>query len=139
MQEREIKLRGPIYKDVVKQFFNLLFLSALIVIMTNIHTPPWIITPIVIAAIVVAVILHITYKSSVDEEKKLGHVKLKCYRWDSYLIGTKLPRIYSDENVYVELFCENMNAYEKFKRVYNSEKKIKKLVYRTFYFFITII
>ena len=137
MQEKRIKIKGKHYKELYYQIFNLLILIAFLFEEINHHIPVWAIVPVVLAIIVLATLVQITYLSIKEESKKIGKPILRCYRWDDYVEGTSNHRIYSDRYVYVEIVCDEV-TYKKFIQVYNTKEKLKKLVYKEFHTYITI-
>lgn len=137
MQEKRIKIKGKRYKELYYQIFNLLILIAFLFEEINHQIPVWAIVPVVLAIIVLATLIQITYLSIKEENKKTGKPILRCYRWEEYIVGNNYRRLYADQYVYVEIECDEF-TYNRFIQVYNTEEKIKKLVYKKFRSYIVI-
>lgn len=136
MREKEIILMDKkAYKNIVTQILNLFTILACLYVLIHTRRPLWIVGPVIVAGIVVIMLLSITIKQASSCKKSSKHAILRCYRWDDYTEGTSAIRIYSDHLVYVE-FVGDLSAYTKFKEIFYTDKKIKNLIYSTFYTFI---
>lgn len=137
MQEKRIKIKGKRYKEIYSQIFNLLFLIGVLIEEINHHIPLWGIVPVILAIIVIAALIQITWICIKEENKKIQKPILRCYRWEEYIVGNNYRRLYADQYVYVEIECDEF-TYNRFIQVYNTEEKIKKLVYKKFRSYIVI-
>lgn len=136
MREKELFLfNQKDFREIAIQILNIFVMSMVLYVLIIQRTPVWIIAPVILAIITVAVMLSITIMNSSFRKRNTSSVKLRCYRWDFYKEGTNAYRIYADNFIYVELIADKL-GYERFRERYNTEKKIKRLVYRHFRSFI---
>lgn len=143
MKEKEIILIDKNkYKEITRQsggvflqILNIIIVLLILYILIRTKNPIWIIGPMILALTVLITLLKITIKNIDEFMKNSDRVTLRCYHWNAYKEGTNAIRVYSDHFVYVEIVA-NYITYAKFKEIYNTEKKIKNLVYKTFYTFI---
>lgn len=136
MREKEIILMDKkVYKNIVSQILNLLIIIMCLYVLIHTRRPLWIIGPVIVAGIVIIMLLYGTVKHASSCKKSAKRATLRCYRWDGYIEGTTAIRVYSDHLVYVE-FVGDLSLYTKFKEIFYTDKKIKNLVYSTFYTFI---
>lgn len=137
MREKGIKIKGKRYKDLYSQIFNLIFLLGVLFEEINHHIALWAIIPVILAIIVIISLIQITYIYIIEENKKIGKVILRCYRWEAYTGDVNGHEIYRDPYVYAEIECDDF-TYSKFIQVYNTKEKIKNLVYKEFRTYIVI-
>ena len=135
MKEKTIKIRGKKYKELYSQILYLVLLILILIEEIRNHVVLWAIVPVAMAIIVIFVLLQLTYLWIREENKKIGKPILRCYHWEEYLVGSKNKKIYADPLIYVEIECDDY-TYAKFISVYNTNEKIKNLVYRKFRGFI---
>lgn len=148
MKEKQIKIKGKRYKELRYQIFNLLFLIGILIEEINHCIPLWGIVPVILAIIVIAALIQITWICIKEENKKMGKPVIRCYKKEDLRNSSELKnqqhpivseldiilkyhKIYTDSHIYAEIKCNDF-TYDKFIQVYNTEEKIKKLIYTKF-------
>lgn len=139
MQEKEIKLFDyeKQRRYTMEQAGSLFIMFIVFLIALRNHDGVHILMLLSISlALFVNIVFTIGYAIALKiEEEKANKIVLRCYLWSEYKEGTKNQKIYCDEKIYVESPC-NDYQYAEFQYLYDSEEKVKELIYHTFHKFI---